>query len=203
MRRFFNAENFLWRWLGIFGDLVLLSLLWTVFSLPLVTLAPASAALYDAAVHVLRRGEGVSYARFLSTLRRELRQGALLTPVWAVPPVLLWLALRALPQTAPLLIAALVLRFFLLGFLCWLFAALSRFSMGTGALLRASLRLALGHSLHSAALALLWAAALYVSLRFAAPFFVCPALAAYLSSYLIEPVFAPFEKPNDSVPERD
>ncbi len=193
MRRFFNAENFLWRWLGILGDLVLLSLLWTVFSLPLVTLGPASAALYDAAVHVLRRGEGVSYARFLSVLRRELGQGMLVTIAWAGPLALLWLALRALPLSLPLQIAAVLLCFFLLGFLCWLYAALSRFSMRTGALLSASLRLTLGHSLRSAIMALLWGAALYVCLRFGAPFFLCPALAAYASSYLIEPVFIPFE----------
>ena len=193
MRRFFNADNFLWRWLGIFGDFVLLSLLWTVFSLPLVTLGPASAALYDAAVHVLRRGEGVSYARFFASFRRELKQGTVLTLAWVLPCTLLWLVFRALPGSLPLQIAAVLLSFFLLGFLCWLYAALSRFRMRTAALLVSSLRLALGHSLRSAGMALVWGAAISVSLRFAAPFFLCPALAAYISSYLIEPVFILFE----------
>ena len=64
MRRFFNSESFLWRPLGVLGDLVVLSLLWTVLSLPLVTLGPASAALYDAAVHGLRQREGASLTPF-------------------------------------------------------------------------------------------------------------------------------------------
>ena len=88
-----------------------------------------------------------------------------------------------------------VLAFFLLCVLCWLWPVQSRFEMGLGALLNTSVRLAFGHILRSAAMAILWGAALYAGLRFAAPFFVCPALAALLSSYLIEPVFRKYEQP--------
>ena len=69
--------------------------------------------------------------------------------------------------------------------------------MRTAALLVSALRLALGHSLRSAGMALVWGAALYVSLRFVAPFFLFPALAAYVSSYLIEPVFLLLEDEKD------
>ena len=65
----------------------------------------------------------------------------------------------------PYLLAAwALLGFFLLCYLCWLWPALSRFSMGLGPLLGASLRLALGHILKSAAMAILWGAALYAGL---------------------------------------
>ena len=197
MRSAFNPESLVWKPLGYLGDLVMLSLLWTVFSIPVVTLGPASAALYDAAVHSIRRKEETVLARFFSTFKRELKQGIISTLIMAAAAAVLLgvplLLLRA-RGGAYLLAVVLVLAFFLLCVLCWLWPVLSRFEMGLGALLNTSVRLAFGHILRSAAMAVLWAAAIYAGLRFVAPFFVCPALAALLSSYLIEPVFRSYEQ---------
>lgn len=197
MRSAFNPESLVWKPLGYLGDLVMLSLLWTVFSIPVVTLGPASAALYDAAVHSIRRKEETVLARFFSTFKRELKQGIISTLIMAAAAAVLLgvplLLLRA-RGGAYLLAVMLVLAFFLLCVLCWLWPVLSRFEMGLGALLNTSVRLAFGHILRSAAMAVLWAAAIYAGLRFVAPFFVCPALAALLSSYLIEPVFQSYEQ---------
>ena len=197
MRSAFNPESLVWKPLGYLGDLVMLSLLWTVFSIPVVTLGPASAALYDAAVHSIRRKEETVLARFFSTFKRELKQGIISTLIMAAAAAVLLgvplLLLRA-RGGAYLLAVMPVLAFFLLCVLCWLWPVLSRFEMGLGALLNTSVRLAFGHILRSAAMAVLWAAAIYAGLRFVAPFFVCPALAALLSSYLIEPVFRSYEQ---------
>ena len=48
-RRAFDPENAVWRPLGFLGDIVTLSLLWALCSLPVVTIGSASCALYDAA----------------------------------------------------------------------------------------------------------------------------------------------------------
>ena len=50
MRKLFNSEHPLWLIFGFVGDIVVLSLLWTVCSAPILTLGAASAALYDAVV---------------------------------------------------------------------------------------------------------------------------------------------------------
>ena len=47
-RNFFNPEGLVWKPLGQLGDLVMLSLLWGICSVPLVTIGPATAALYEA-----------------------------------------------------------------------------------------------------------------------------------------------------------
>lgn len=197
MRNFFNAENWLWKPLGVLGDLVILSLLWTVFSVPIVTLGPASAALYDAAVHSIRRREDTVIARFFSTFRRELKQGVLSTLIVLAAAVVLGsvpLLLLSRGQGQPYVLALSLLPvFFLLCAVCWLWPALSRFKMTLGPLHVNSLRLAFGHILRSAAMALLWGATAWAGLRFIAPLFVCPALAALLCSLLIEPVFRQYE----------
>ena len=198
LRSLFNPESWLWKPLGYLGDLVMLSLLWAVFSVPIITLGSASAALYDTAGHSIRRKEDTVIARFLSTFKRELKQGVLST--------LLVLGLSALLFFAPLLVFTrqtdwpyllavwILLAFFLLCFLCWLWPVMSRFSMGFKALHLNSLKLSFGHILRSAAMAAVWGATLYAGLRFIAPLFVCPALAALLSSVLIEPVFLKYEE---------
>lgn len=211
MRQLFNPESLVWKPLGWLGDLVMLSLLWTVFSIPLVTLGAASAALYDTAVHSVRFKDDPLLFRFYATFRRELKEGALSTLFWAGVLLALGLvffgALRFLPFCAehwPLMLVAGVLAlFFLLGILCWVFPVLSRFTLPLGALHGNAARLALGHSLRSAAMALLWGGTLYLGFRYVLPLFVCPALAALLSSFLIEPVFRRFEQPQEpDAPDR-
>ena len=196
MRSAFNPESLIWKPLGVLGDLVMLSLLWTVFSIPLVTLGPASAALYDTAVHSIRRKEDTVLARFFSTFKRELKQGVLSSLiVLCASGVLLGVPLYLTrTQLLPYALAALlIMTFFLLCFFCWLWPVLSRFTLGLGGLFANSLKLAFGNILRSAAMALVWGAAVYAGLRFIAPLFVCPALAALLSSLLIEPVFRRYE----------
>ncbi len=203
MRNVFNPESLIWKPLGVLGDLVILSLLWTVFSIPVVTLGPASAALYDTAVHSIRRKEDTVLARFFSTFKREFKQGVLSTlillAVSALFVGLLRLLINRIGIPAYMLALMLLLLFFMLACLCWLWPVLSRFTMGLGSLLANSLKLAFGHILRSAAMALVWGAVLYAGLRFVAPLFVCPALAALLSSLLIEPVFRRYDNPQSLI----
>ena len=202
MRKAFNPESLIWKPLGHLGDLVMLSLLWTVFCLPVVTLGPASAALYDAAVHGMRRGDEPLISRFLEVFKRELKEGALATLPWLVVLPALFFGLDGLLRLAPSLAlypwavlgSAVLLCFFLLCVQCWLWPVLSRFSMRLGALHATAARLAFGHILRSAAMAILWGAVLWTGLRWVFPLFVGPGLAALLSSFLIEPVFQRYEE---------
>lgn len=206
MRKLFNPEGLLWKPLGFLGELVTLSLLWALCSIPLVTLGPASAALYDTAVHVTRRKEGAPFERFFSTFRRELKEGVLSTLLWAALlgaiALVLWAALRLFPGFAArgllVWLIAVLIGFFALGILCWLWPTLSRFTLSFGALQSVSLRLALGHSLRSAAMALICGAALLLSLRYVFSLFILPGAAALLCSYLIEPVFLRYEEEQKS-----
>lgn len=202
MQKFFDPESLLWKPLGFLGELVTLSLLWALCSIPLVTLGPAAAALYDTTVRVLRRREDLLFARFFSTFRRELKQGILTTLLWAgvlgAAALAFLAALRLFPGLAEhgalVLLPGALLAFFALGALGWVFPTLSRFTLSLGALQNVSLRLALGHSPRSAAMALILALSLYGCLRNVFLLFVLPAAAALLCSYLIEPVFLRYEE---------
>ena len=81
-RRVFDPEGLVWKPLGYLGDLVVLSLLWALCSIGVVTAGAAGAALYDAAVHALRRKDSQLIGRFFDTFKRELKSGVLATLFW-------------------------------------------------------------------------------------------------------------------------
>lgn len=204
-RRFFDPEGLVWRPLGFVGDLVVLSLLWGVCSIPLVTIGPATAALYDCAVRCVRqRGDGL-FTRFFRTFRAELRTGIFSTLLWAallgLPLGLVPRALDALPRSplyAALAIGFVLLLFFLLAVFVWVFPTLSRFTFGFADLNRTALQLALGNILRSAAMALLTALGIAACWLFTSPLIFVPGLLALLWSYLIEPVFSRYAEPTET-----
>ena len=84
MKGFFNGESPLWQIFGFIGDAVVLSLLWTVCSVPVVTAGAAAAALYDTVTACFRRHEQDYLRRFFRTLKRELRSSLLPTLLWGL-----------------------------------------------------------------------------------------------------------------------
>ena len=203
MRRFFNAESGLWQIFGFVGDVVVLSLLWTVCAAALLTIGAATAALYDAAVSCFRRRETDYLRRFVRTLKRELKASLLPTLLWAALLLgTLWL-LRActasLAGTEGLVLTAALLALLMIpwGCACWVFPLLSRFTLSFRTLNGNALRLALGHMASTYALALGLAASVWLALRLALlPLFFLPALLALWFSLFLEPVFRQYEAGN-------
>ena len=196
VRRFFNSEAGIWHFFGWIGDIVMLSLFWVLCSVPAVTLGASSTALYDAAVHAVRRKEESLFSRFFGTFRQELKTACFTTLLWgAVAGILLFLY-RALISSDPdgqvvsgYSMVFLLLLYLLLCVLSWVFPLLSRFAFGLADLNRTALRIAFGNILRSASMALLCGLgiALFTWNLFTA--FFTPGLVAWLSSFLIESVF--------------
>ena len=89
-KRFFDPEGLLWKPLGFVGELVTTSLLWGLCSIPLVTIGPATTALYDTVVHAILRKDDGLFSRFFATFRRELKTGVITTLLWVVIAALLY-----------------------------------------------------------------------------------------------------------------
>ncbi len=77
MRRLLDINNPIMRFLTNVFDLLALSVLWTVFSLPVVTMGAASAALYSAVYHHVRMGEDYLWNSFFSAFRENFRRSTL------------------------------------------------------------------------------------------------------------------------------
>ncbi|MBQ5986102.1 MAG: YesL family protein [Clostridia bacterium] len=97
MRRWLDVNNPIMRFLTTVFDLMALSSMWLIFSVPIVTMGAASAALYHAVYHHVRKGEDYLWHSFWSAFKENLKRSTLC-----------WLA--ALAVLALLIVDAVVLR---------------------------------------------------------------------------------------------
>lgn len=201
----FNPNNSFWRTFTRVMDLFGLSLCWLLCSIPLVTLGASTTALYDAVYHGVRREEYGDYVRFFTVFRRELKTSFLVTlPLLAL--AVLYLLLFQLTYTmavagshaAGVLVYAYRL-LFCVPLAVWLFACavLSRFTFTPGALIRTACQLVFTHL--PSAVAVTGAVLLLrkVALWWPISCIFLPATAAWLCSFPLERIFAPFLQKKD------
>ena len=72
--RVFRYQGGLWRALNTLTDIMALSVLWLLCSLPVLTLGAATTALYDSVVRCIRYKQPKPYARFFRTLKNVGRR---------------------------------------------------------------------------------------------------------------------------------
>lgn len=84
MKDLLHAEGMVFGFLDKAGRLIILSVLWILGSLPVVTLGTASAALYYAVVKSVRAGQGRAAAEFVKSYRGNLGRGILVTVIFFV-----------------------------------------------------------------------------------------------------------------------
>lgn len=194
MKGFFNPENWLWRGFGMLADFFLLSACWLICSIPLVTIGPATIALYDAAAHGLRGREQGMYQRFFTTFKKELLRGSLLTVLWAAVALVLNLGHQALTQLTGegMQMVSMVYFFAMfipLGWICWGIALESRFSVSFGKLLTNSLIFTFAHLPQTALIVVIFVLALNVCAWMLFFLMIVPGIAAYLMTGPVESVF--------------
>ncbi len=78
MRQFFNPENAFWNFVGKLADATMLSILWLVTSLPIVTLGASTAAFYDFTMKAVRDQEDMLFHGYFAALKRHWKKGTIL-----------------------------------------------------------------------------------------------------------------------------
>ena len=79
MSGIFNYENPIFSFLGKVIDLISLSLLWVILCLPVVTIGPATTALYYTVVKVIRKERSYLFREFFKSFKSNFKYGALAT----------------------------------------------------------------------------------------------------------------------------
>lgn len=81
MREIFNMDNPFFRAMGRLADLMILNLIYIVFSLPVVTIGASTTALYYVTLKMAANEEGYVFRSFWKSFRENLRQA---TCIWAI-----------------------------------------------------------------------------------------------------------------------
>ena len=84
MRRFFDLENPIILFLNRVADVVILSLMWFVFSLPMVTIGNATYAMYRTFQKAVLTEEAPLFRTFWNVFRRDWKQGVLLSAIYVL-----------------------------------------------------------------------------------------------------------------------
>jgi len=195
MKNFFNSENFLWQWFAHLADYFLLSCMWLICCIPVVTAGSASIALYDTVAHCIRGKEPDLFRRFFRTFKNELGRGIALTLFWALIAALLGALYQIVSQSAGGSLLQAVFFFLLLlplGILCWAVAIESRFTYSFAQLQRMAVIFTFAHLPHTAAIVMLLVVQLNVLINF--PFFALflPGMVVTFQSWFIEKVFSKY-----------
>ena len=209
MASIFNPENAFWSMISKFADILLLSALWLICSIPLVTLGAATAALYDAAVKCVRGGEQASWRRFLRTFRQELVTATIVTVIWGAALLgmvwilrVLWAGGLADIGGARMAAAAyFVLLLIPVGTFCWMFPLLSRFTFRPGGLMATGLRITMGYLPYTLVIVLIGLAAALAAWALVVLALVLPCVTALAWSLVMERVFRKYMPAEPDTPE--
>ena len=75
----FNYDNPVWRYIGKFGDLILLNVLWIVCSIPIFTIGASTTAVYYVTLKLVRDEDGYTFRSYFRSFKENFKQA---TAIW-------------------------------------------------------------------------------------------------------------------------
>lgn len=204
-----HKENPMLYWFSKIGDFFVLSIMWLVLCLPVVTFIPACIALYDSVAHCIQGTEDGCIGRFFRTLKRELLRGIILSILWLGIGVLLFYGYCILyqmgQQNQAMAAYSLVYLFTILiplGVLTWLIPVESRFEHRFFHLFKAAVVYSISHLPTTVLLIVILVLAIVMVLLLPVLAVLMPAIAVTVQAWFIERVFKkyiPQEEENKDV----
>ena len=197
MNTLFNPDNAFFSFMGKAFDMFIINLLWLVLCIPIVTIVPATTAMYYVIVKVIRRERSYAVKEFFRSFKRNFRQGSIYSILGVVAVFVMYIDFKYALQMAEegndmgstyfgifLVVAILLSAVF--AYLC---PVLSRFEMKFWGLLKTSFYMATRHFPTTFVLLVLLVAVLLGCYLVVPGIFVLPVVGTLLASFLLERVF--------------
>lgn len=206
MSGFFNMENGFFSTISKIVDIIILSMIWSLLCIPIITIGPATTALYYTVVKVIRRERGYLMREYFSAFKNNFKIGTLSTILVVIMYLILifdqkWA--NTLEGTmAYILISVFNSMIFLLTCVTiYLFPILSRFKISMKQLFKTSLFMSMKHLPSTILIAIIIAVfglATYIIMPLV---FVAPALCCLLVSFLFERILKKYMPQKDEEDE--
>ena len=193
-RGLFDMDKPFWQWIGRIPAMVGLSLCWYICCIPIITIIPASCALFDATSRgLMKDDEKSAFKRFFRSFRNELKRGIPLTVLWLIITALVFYGFVFVSHNfGALSIFYVITALLLVAYLSWLIPLESRYKNGFIQLHINALRFYFGRLPGSLIMLLSTAGVLVVTFMHPYTYFlaaVAPCLIAILHSFQIEKAF--------------
>lgn len=182
-------------------DILWAGILWLVLSLPIITIGPASCALYYTVVKVVRRKRETVVRAFFYSFRQNLRQGTAVTIIYAAWIGMIAVIIRGYLEGAVWFLNGYVLMTLLvltgvplLFTIVYIIPVISRFSMKLGGQFQLALILSIRKLPYTVYLIFLMGLAALILYRFTSWIFVVPGFYALVSSFIVEKILVDYMK---------
>lgn len=208
MKALFGYDGVLINFFGKIADCVILSLLWLVCSLPVITMGAATTAMYHTVYKSMRQGYGGIWANFWEGFRDNFKQSTL---IWLILLVLYgilgasaWSAYLLLEAQIvgimPLILVALVTAVVTM-WTQYLLPSVARFNGETKQILKACAAVALLNLFWSIALLAVLVAVVVLICMEPLSLLVLPGVGMYVSSLILEHYLPKYAEPEEETAE--
>lgn len=201
----FNPNNLFFRLIARGVDLVGLSLCWILLCLPVVTIGPATAALYYTTVKVFRQGEESGFKVFFKSFWGCLKQGIPATLICEGVWALLILGYVVMYHNAInsefgsiMYMAYYVALIIPAGLVCYLCPLMGRFEFKLGGLFRTAFTMTLRHLPSTIVIVLLVVEVLQWGLSKWYPVLFMPTITCLIVSLFMEKIFLKYVSKEDA-----
>ena len=193
-----NMEGKTFSGLSKIYDIVFLSVLWFVFCIPVLTIGPATTALYYTTVKVIRKDRGYVWREFWHAFKTNFVTGLFYTIILVVAIIGLCFGLALTADSKDIMLRIFHYTYMIVSFLLaclyvFLFPILSRFSLPRLQTLNMSLFLSIRHILTTLALLLLILIGGFAVVMVYPLIFIVPGTITFFCSLLIERVFKKYQ----------
>lgn len=195
MNRFFNIDNPVWKFIGNLADMFILSVLWYICLIPVVTAGCGTSAVYYVTLKMTEDLEGKTIPQFLSSFRTNFKQATALWLAGLIIAVFLFLDVRIAllnPSSFSLCLVVFfgICEFILFVVLSMLFPLIARCEDTIKTQLRNCVNICVRNPLAAISVALINAAIFLFGIFVFWPLLlIAPGLCAYLNSYVINHIF--------------
>lgn len=197
MNNWLNPDNKFFTFMGKAFDVVVLNTIWLILCIPIITIVPATTALYYAMVKVVRRERSYAVKEYFRSFKRNFKQGVVFSVIALVLVFVMYIDFRyawELMQAgessgSTYLGVFLVIAFLFSAMYAYVCPVLSRFEMKITGILKTAFVMATRHILTTLVLLVLLVGVLLGCYILLPGMFFLPAVATLLASFLIERVF--------------
>ena len=212
MEFLFNSK--LYHYMTKLAECMILSILWIVFSLPIITFGAATSALYYCAVKVIRKDGGSALKDFWQAFRANFRQSIIVT-LLAFGTVILTVAIgTAIYAVSPqadtlkkIYIAYIILFSCGIAWMHYVLSYIARFEAPVQTVLKNSLIICLMNLPSTLSFAVLFIAVIVVLIMTApasgVALFLLPAAYALITSFMLEKIYRKYMPAEESVPNKE
>lgn len=194
MGNLFNLDNPVFTAINKFVDMLFLSVVYLIICIPIITIGPATTALYYTVVKNVRKERSYPFREFFKSFKENFKQGALITIMLIVAYIVIYVDIQYAKSLTGIQNMILVSIFMgmlivLVSVNIYVFPYLSRFEAKIKQTLLNSLFLTIRHLPSTLLLLVILIAGVVLAYIIPILIFIIPSLTILLQSFLIERIF--------------